>query len=126
MKPEIEEFAKRLVSEVRDPAIISCDGQLQAHANSPVAKRWRENMKDAASKALAVSMIPDCVDDAVFYLLHAIDTGALHLTFVASNGNVVDLTNDGLGELAGWYMMGKQGWRSHSQQRWVNDLEDLE
>jgi hypothetical protein len=124
-KPEIEEFAELLVREVRDRAISSCDSQLQGHANSPVAKRWREHLKDAASKELAIAMIPDCIDDALFYLLHAIDSGALHMSFVASNGTVVDLTNDGMAELAGWYMM-SEGWRSQfSLQRFVDDFEDL-
>lgn len=127
LKAEIEEFARILVREVRDRAIVGCDVQLQPHANGPVAKRWREHIiTGGSSEALADSMIPDCVDDAIFYLLHAIDAGALHLSFVASDGSVVDLTNEGEGELAGWYMMSKEGWRSqYTEQRFADDLEDL-
>jgi hypothetical protein len=125
LKPEIEEFAKLLVTQVRDRAIVDCDGQLQTHSNSPTAKRWRENLKDAASKALAMTMIPDCVDDAVFHLLHAIDTGALRLSFTAANGTVIDLCSEGMGELAGWFM-GSDAWRAkYSQQRFVDDFADL-
>lgn len=125
LKPEIEEFAKLLVREVRDRSILSCDSQLKPESNSPTAKRWRENLTDASSAALARSMIPDCIDHAVFYLLHAIDSGALHLSFVASNGKVADLTKDGMAELGGWYM-GSDGWRSqYSQQRFVDDFKDL-
>jgi hypothetical protein len=125
LKPEIEEFAKLLLREVRDRAIVDCDGQLQAHANSPTAKRWRQNIKDGSSKALARTMIPDCVDDVVFYLLHAIDTGALRLSFTATNGNVIDLSREGLGELAGWFM-GGDSWRAkYSEQRFVDDFADL-
>src|SRR6202011_2762787 len=41
--PEIEEFAKTLVQQVRDAAIKSCDGALQPNAAYPVAKRWKES-----------------------------------------------------------------------------------
>jgi hypothetical protein len=125
LQPELEEFARLLVREVRDRAIASCDGQLQTHSNSPPAKRWRENLKDSSSSALAMSMIPDCIDDALFHLLHAIDTGALRLSFLASNGTLVDLSSDGIGELAGWFM-GSDSWRAkYSQQRFVDDFADL-
>jgi hypothetical protein len=125
--PEIEEFAKLLVKEVRDRAILSCDSRLKKCFKGPIAKRWRANLRDKSSRDLAKSMIPDCIDDALFYLLYAIDSGVLRLSFTASNGNVVDLTTDGLGELAGWLAMGKGGWKSHySQQRFVDDFEDLE
>jgi hypothetical protein len=124
-KPEIEEFAKLLVREVRDRAIVSCDSQLQAHSNGPTAKRWRENLTDGASKALALAMIPDCIDDAVFYLLHAIDTAALRVSFTAANGTVIDLSNEGMGELAGWFA-GSDSWRSkYSEQRFFDDCADL-
>jgi len=125
-KSEIEEFARMLVREVRDRSIASCDSQVNAESNSPVAKRWRQHLTTDSSTGLATSMIPDCIDDALFHLLAAIDAGALHLSFVASNGSVVDLTNEGEGELAGWYMMSKEGWRSkYTEQRFADDLEDL-
>jgi hypothetical protein len=70
-------------------------------------------------------MIPDCIDDALFYLLYAIDSGTLRLSFTAANGTVVDLSNEGIGELAGWYM-GSDGWRRrYSEQRFFDDCEDL-
>lgn len=126
MKPEIDEFAKLLVKEVRDRSIVSCDSQMKPESDSPIAKRWREHLADKLSSSLATSMIPDCIDDALFHLLYAIDSGALRVLFVATNGNVVDLASDGMGELAGWYMMGKEGWRlQYSQQRVIDDLADL-
>lgn len=126
LKAEIEEFAKVLVREVRDRSVASCDGQMNPESNSPVAKRWRQHLSTDSSTALAKSMIPDCIDDALFHLLHAIDTGALHLSFVANDGSVVDLTNEGEGELSGWYMMSEEGWRSRfTEQRFADDLQDL-
>ena len=125
-RSEIEEFARLLVKEVRDRAVASCDSQLKPQSNSPIAKRWRNHINDSSVIALAGEMIPDCVDDVLFHLLHAIDSGALRLSYAASNGEVVDLVGDGMGELAGWYMMSKEGWRSqYTRQRFTDDLGDL-
>jgi hypothetical protein len=124
-KPEIEEFGETLIREVRDRAIADCDMLLRADGNSPPAKRWRDKLDSGSSRDLAATMIPDCIDDTLFYLLHAIDSGALRVLYVASNGNVVDLAGEGFGELAGWFM-GSDGWRrQYSQQRFVDDVEDL-
>ena len=124
-KPEIEEFAKTLIREVRDRSIADCDMLLRPEGNSPPAKRWRKKLNSGSSRDLAVTMIPDCVDHTLANLLDAIDSGALRISFVASNGNVIDLTNEGLGELTGWYM-GSDGWTGqYSQQRFVDDCEDL-
>jgi hypothetical protein len=122
---EIEEFAKLLVRQVRDKAIANCDMLLQPDGNSPTAKRWREKLASSSPRELASMMIPDCVDNTLFYLLHAIDSGALRFSFIASDGKVVDLAKDGLGELAGWYA-GVDPWISqYSEQRFVDDFEDL-
>jgi hypothetical protein len=40
---------------------------------------------------------------------------------------MVDLTNDGMGELCGWYSGSSNGWiAKYSQQRFVDDFGDLE
>ena len=122
--PEIEEFAKTLVEQVRDAAIRSCDGQLRPNAGSPIAQRWRQGASGAGVPPSVV--IPDCVDEAVFYLLQAIDQGLLQLTFRSSDGKMVDLPRDGLGELSGWYM-GSGGWRAmYSKERFEDDFADLD
>src|SRR6478736_3766148 len=104
--PEIEEFAKLIVQQVRDAAIQNCDRQLRPEANDPVAKRWRESNNQGNLEAVAKILIPDIVDSALWHLLYAIDQGLLPLSFTASNGKAVDLPKDGLGELGGWYMGG--------------------
>jgi hypothetical protein len=125
MKPEIEEFARLIVREVRDESIRSCDRQCQSGECYGVALRWRDHLGGASPSELARSIIMDCIDEALFCLLNAIDTGVLHLSYVASNGNVVDLTDDGMGELAGWYVLGKEGWRArYSEERFVEDSAD--
>ena len=125
MIPEIEEFAKILIEYVRDASISSSDVALRPSAPSPVAKRWRQAASDENPIEFACVIIPDVVDDTVFYLLHAIDEGLLPLSYKASNGRVVDLTTEGLSELAGWYM-GIDGWREqYSSERFADDFSDL-
>jgi hypothetical protein len=123
--PDIEEFAKLLVQQVRDAAIRSCDRKLEAGARGPAAMRWRDLIRQGNAEAMASTLIPDVVDDTIFHLLHALDEGRLKLSFAAADGKKVDLPEDGLGELGGWYM-GIPGWRSsYSQQRFVDDFSDL-
>jgi hypothetical protein len=124
-RPEIEEFARLLVQRVRDEAIQSSDRMLRPGAGSPVAKRWKEAASDGRTEELASVLIPDVVDDTIFYLLQAIDQELLQLSFVASNGKRVDLVTEGLGELSGWYM-GSPGWRAmFAKERFNDDLSDL-
>jgi hypothetical protein len=123
--PEIEEFAKILVQQVRDAAIRSSDRALRAQAVDPVAKRWKEAAHAGDAESFAKVIIPDVVDDTVFQLLRALDQGLLKLSFTASNGKKLDLTADGLGELGGWYA-GIPGWRStFSKERFIDDYSDL-
>jgi hypothetical protein len=116
---EIEEFARTLVRQVRDAAVRKCDRLLQPNAPSPTAKRWREAGSDpSALKAI----LPDVVDRTVCSLLQAIDQGLLRMKFVSSSGKEIDLTEEGLGELTGWYL-GSGGWRAmFSDERFVDDL----
>jgi hypothetical protein len=116
MKPEIQEFAKRLVELVRDRSIESNDNTLRPAAQHGVAARWSAASQKSPEEFARV-LIPDIVDDTVFYLLNAIDNGEIRLLYTAENGKVIDLTKDGIGELAGWYI-GSDGWRQdYSRQR---------
>ena len=120
--PEIEEFAKILVQKVRDAAIQSNDRRLGAE--HIIAKRWKEAAASGSPEAFAKVLIPDIVDDTMFYLLHAIDDGLLKLSFTASNGRTVDLSTEGISELAGWYM-GSDEWRAkYAKERFVDDFSD--
>ena len=120
--PEIEEFARTLVRHVRDATVRNCDGLLQPQANSPVAQRWRS--LGASASDLGV-IVPDAVDETIFSLLQAIDQGLLRLKFVTSTGREIDLTDEGLAELSGWYMC-SGGWRGmFSEERYVDDFADM-
>jgi hypothetical protein len=120
--PEIEEFARTLVEQVRDAAIRSCDALLQPQAGSPVAHRWKALATDSSDLR---TLIADAVDETVCGVLQAIDQGLLRLKYVSSGGREVDLTEEGQGELTGWYI-GSGGWRAlYSAERFVDDFADL-
>jgi hypothetical protein len=104
----IEELGILLVRHVRDVAIQSCDLQLLPHSETPMAKRWRKAAIPHGGKVPPEVLIPDCVDETIYTFLRAIDQGLLPLSFVAENGETVDLTK--VGNLAGRYIE-PGGWR---------------
>lgn len=123
MIPEIEEFAQILIERVRDAAIRSSDRTLGA--GHVIAERWKNAAASGPPEGFAKVLIPDVVDDTLFYLLHAIDDGLLKLSFTAASGKTVDLSKEGLSELAGWYM-GSDAWRAkYAKERFVDDCSDL-
>lgn len=123
--PEIGEFARILVEQVRDPAIQSCDMTLNRDGKYATAIRWREARARCTPKEFAAMLIPDIVDSVLFHLLHAIDGGSLEVTFSASSGKSVNLTQEGMSELAGWYA--SKDWpKAYSKERWFDDLADLD
>lgn len=123
--PLIEEFAMRLVEHVRDAALSSCDRQLDLSSRSPVGVRWREILRNERDVELVRTVIADCVDETIGYLLVAIDQGLLHLSYTDASGERVDLSEEGLGGLSGWYM-GSDGWRQrYSRERFVDDFSEM-
>jgi hypothetical protein len=122
----IDEFASVLVRRVRDAAIESSDSRLKMDARNLIADRWKKLIGENNAEALIEGMIPDIVDNTLFFLLHAIDLGELRLSFTDSAGRTVDLSEEGLGELAGWFI-GSEGWRAqYSTQRFIDDFSDLD
>lgn len=117
----IEELGELLVRHVRDVAIQSCDMQLLPHSNTPMAKRWRCAAIPFHGKVPPRVLIPDCVDEAIFAFLRAIDQGLLRLSFTAENGETVDLVKEGRGELATRYIE-SGGWRAkYSKERFFDN-----
>ncbi len=122
---KIEEFARILIHEVRDAAIQDLDMCVRLDNQSSTAKRWRRAKMISDPNALR-ELIPDCVDEALFFLLKAIDEGLLKVQFVAADGTVVDLSEEGLGELAGWYS-GPGGFcDTYSQMRLTNIVDSAD
>lgn len=104
-KEQIDEFAKFLIQRIRDNAIKSCDTQLYSdNLNSPTTKRWQKARESGNIDKFAETIIADCIDDAIFYFLLAIDKGAFSLSFRMPNGENVALSDALVGELAGWYI----------------------
>jgi hypothetical protein len=119
----IEPFAEALVRFVRDRAIQNCCARLNPNSKSPVAKIWNKLISEGDLTQALGSIIIDCIDETIFYLLYAIDEGGLRLTYDAPNGQKVDLTEKGLGELAGWYV-GSESWRHQYSKEKVNNYPD--
>jgi hypothetical protein len=123
--PEVEEFARLLIAHVRDRAVAECDMALDANSSDVMALRWRQKLQTGGVGDFVAEIIPDCVDDTLFYLLNAIDQGLLKISFTAASGKTVDLTEIGESEMSGWYMATK-GWRAaYSKERFNDDFADL-
>jgi len=118
--PSISSFAEALVRLVRDRAIQNCDARLTPGTRSPIGKYWQAALEGKNSRAIGNVIIPDCVDEAIFCLLNAIDDGGLKLIYVDGSGNSVNLLESGLGELAGWYV-GTDSWRHKFSSQRINE-----
>jgi hypothetical protein len=120
LSPELEAFGELLVKHVRDRAIQSCDTLRHPDAKSVSALRWKEIIKDGDVRSILDAVIPDVVDDTIFFLLNSIDQNLLPLWFKASNGTMINL-DDGSGESAGWYLT-DEGWcAKYTNERFVED-----
>jgi hypothetical protein len=117
---EIEAFARRLIEDVRDESIRSCDRTLDG--NHAIAARWKQAANGLPEGFLRI-VIPDIVDCTLATLLRGIDQELFPLSFTTADGTTVHLSQDGFGELCGWFM-GK--WRfQFSRERTVDDFADL-
>ena len=116
----IEELGILFVRHVRDVAIQSCDMQLLPHSQTAVAKRWRRAAIPFHGQVPPQVLIPDCVDEAIYAFLRAIDQGLLRLSYVSENGETVDLVKEGRGELAARYMAA-DGWRAKYSKERINE-----
>jgi hypothetical protein len=119
----VEEFGRILVRQVRDAAIDSGDRRLDPGRRNRLAMRWAAALTTGTPEEVARTVIMDSVDDAIFYLLLMIDQQVLRLSYTTGEGDVVDLSEEGLGELSGWYM---GAWRyRYSEQRFVDDFSEF-
>jgi hypothetical protein len=116
----VELFAQLLCELVRDQAIRNCSARLNPNTRSPIGKQWHVAIQGADPKQISDVIIPDCVDEAIFCLLNAIDDAGVRLKFVGAEGAEIDLTDDGLGEMAGWYA-GDDSWREKFSKERVNN-----
>ncbi len=105
-----ERFGRLLVELVRDKAIRNCRARIQSGTKSAIGKAWANAISSRNPESITDTVVIDCVDDAVFFLLNAIDDGTLPISLREADGNSANLTEEGHGELAGWYM-GSDNWR---------------
>lgn len=107
MRADLQEFARLLVRHVRDEAISSLDAQL-ARPDSATNKRWAAAAVESVHEAKS-QLASEAVDEAVGYLLIAIDQGLVPLGLRLET-EWIDLAVAGQSEMAGSYM-GNDGWR---------------
>jgi hypothetical protein len=119
---EIEEFAKKLMRLVRD---LSIQSVIATETNNSKTKddRWKKYSKGKIENPKKAVII-DSVDDTIFHLLDAIDNNGIKLIFIADNGKQVDLSREGLGELAGWFA-GNEWKKKYSEEGFFDDFKDL-
>lgn len=124
-RKELRRFAERLILIVRDQSIVECDRLASGVMIGKDGDRWNSLLEtDAARKAIQ-ELTPDIVDQVLFELLNAIDTGDLPLGWRRTDGSLVGLDELGMGEMAGW-LMGSPGWRhEYSRQRFFDPLSEL-
>ena len=116
-------FAKVLIDEVRDRSVLSHLNALRA--NHVVSKRWQQSSAIGSPDELLRVAVPDIVDGTIFYLLNAIDSRVLPLSYSLVDGNPIDLCQVGQGEMGGWYM-GSGGWRAEfSKMPYFDDFSQL-
>lgn len=108
MKMQIDEFGKKLIEQVRDQAISSREVLGNPYSKSPARLRLNQFDEKCVDHVLDV-LVPELIDETLFYLLRSIDGGHIRLLYVADDGQKCDLEADGLGELAGW-LNGEDGW----------------
>lgn len=114
------DFADLLIRLVRDKAIGTCDALAAGRLGGPVGERWKAVLADDEAGTAVRELIPDIVDHAVFYLLHALDGNDLPMAWKREDGTLVSLAELGRGEMAG-RLFGDDGWIArYSSQRHVD------
>lgn len=124
-RPELERFARALITSVRDRAIDGCDRSARG-TNGPDGAIWRTAMESGSVEWALFDLIPEIVDEVLFELLDSIDTGELPLGWRTESGTYFALEELGRSETGGW-LMGSPGWRhEYSRTRFSDPFADLE
>lgn len=121
----VDYFARRLVENVRDRAIDSCDQLARGTVGGVLGNRWRGQLESPGARDAMLELLPDVVDQVLFHLLDAIDNGHLPLA-IGRSGAFEDLAESGLGEMGGLYMAGEGGWiEEYSSERHFDPVAGL-
>jgi hypothetical protein len=123
LQDERDRFGELLVQLVRDEAIEDGDRHLAGRMVGPQARRWQTFVERGDVQAALHEAIPDIVDGVLFLLLDAIDNHHLPLGWRMPDGTYESLEEVVLGESAGLYIGGEDGWiRRFSHQRFTEDF----
>ena len=123
---DLSRFAQLLIRLVRDRTIAACDRLADGEIRGPLGDRWRGIVEDAATRAAVKALIPDIVDQTLTELLNALDNGHLPLAWRHEDSTCVAMEDLGHGEMEGWLMMGREGWRNQfSEQRFYDPFANL-
>ena len=121
---ELDRFAQLLMKLVRDPAIREADRLARGAIRGPSGRRWRALMAENSAQDLLLEAIPEIVDQTLFQLLDAIDTGAFPLVWRSADGVETTLQDLGSSEMAGW-LAGGDWPNRHSAERFHEYFADL-
>ncbi|HZB32322.1 MAG TPA: hypothetical protein VE465_19340 [Streptosporangiaceae bacterium] len=114
---DLRQFAELLMRLVRDQAIASCDALAAGRMGGASGNRWRELLADERTRQAVRTLIPEIVDEVLFYFVNALDADDLPLAWRREDGSYVDLYELGGSELGGDLMV-SDGWRAqYSSQR---------
>jgi hypothetical protein len=122
-REELQRFAEGLMRLVRDEAIRNSDALAAGKIGAAIGEHWKSVLADSGSRAAMRALIPDVVDEVLFQLLHALDSGDLPLAWQRQDGSYADLYDLGRSEMAGW-LMGTDGWRETYSQEPIVDHGD--
>jgi hypothetical protein len=122
----LDEFGKLIIEWVRDRAINVCDNRLDRCSQTAITARWAELIAEGSAEEAIRAIIPDCVDTVISYLLIAIDQEMIKISFARDNGEIAELPEDSVGEVAGWYEGAEDGWvQRYSTQRFHDYFANL-
>jgi hypothetical protein len=114
---ELRQFAELLMRLVRDKSIASCDALAAGRIGGASGRRWRELLSDDQTRDVVRTLIPEIIDEVLFYFVNALDADDLPLAWRRDDGSYVDLYELGGSELGGDLMV-SDGWRAkYSSQR---------
>ena len=107
-RDKLHEFGEKIVRILRDPVVSQMDRLASAapHHGDPMARRWAGL---PLSEEVRQSVVRDCIDETLAFMMRGIDEGQLDLWYKSDDGSMVSLNETGLSELEGW-LVGDDGW----------------
>jgi hypothetical protein len=123
---DVAAFAEALIRNVRDRAIVVGDRLAEEYELARAEVPEAEQASRSVRRGDAAAFVPELVDEVLFEFLNALDNGDVPLWWRRDDGSSVPLRDLGMGEMAGWYVMGAGGWiDTYSGQRYVDRAVEM-